>query len=77
MSTHSTRTINATEMPPLLDAQRSRLVELIEALSDCVALNYAPKPEAIDELRAVERGALAVSGYARSLMQKLQGEHRG
>jgi len=70
------QTMNATEMSPLSDAQRTRLVELIEALSDCVALNYAPKPEAIDELRAVERGALAVSDYARGLMQKLQGAHR-
>ena len=61
-------------MLSLTDAQRMEVVRRIEILAERVNLEHGPKGDSLVELLEIERAALAVSGYARKLIEQLSAD---
>jgi hypothetical protein len=58
-------------MAPLSDVQRTRLFKYIEHVGESVSMGSDPKPDALVELRSVERAACRLCDYARRLIEEL------
>ena len=64
-------------MAPLSPAQRNTLYKYIEEIGDSLHMEGEPKPDALVELRKVDRAASKLSKYTNRLIQELQKKKKG